>query len=151
MKFRFIKNIQAMTTCMLLLMFASLAQAEGYALRVGPVSVGNGGSNPVGIPPGGSDLELGVWTKSGFEMSLGVPCLCIGGRSETKWGGYLGLGGALVIDSSGIGPGVYYAMGIQRTKGLILWGLEYKAAVGIGSKGFMLPYSLRASLALWRD
>ncbi len=112
--------------------------------------MGNGGSNPVGLPPAATDYELGFWTESGFEMSLGIPCLCIGGRMESSWGGYLSLGGALVVNASGAGPGGYYAFGMQRMQGTIRWGIEYKAAVGVGGGGLLLPYSLRASLALWR-
>lgn len=137
------------STAFLLLFLAQSAYPFGLILRMGPVSLGNGGSNPLGMPPNAQDLELGLVTANNWEFNLGLPGLLAGYRSVAKWGGYVATGGGIVIDANGVGPGMYAAFGYDVGWKTFKVNFEYKQAIGITSAALISPYAVRIGAGLW--
>lgn len=121
---------------------ASAAYAGVLVTKFGPAAVGNGGSNPLGIPPGPADLELAWISASNWETSLSiVPGLLVGKR-HTMGNYYVGLGGGIVFNANGAGLGPYSSFGWQSDGPFIL-SFEFKQALGFTSAGIISPYALR--------
>ncbi|MCX6125682.1 MAG: hypothetical protein NTV34_13200 [Proteobacteria bacterium] len=117
------------------------------SLRLGPPGVGTGGTNPLGIPPGPTDIDLGYVSQSKWETSISaVPGLFLGKRIDFG-GPYVGIGGGLAISSNGVGPGPYTAFGIDLGGGTLRFNMEYKQAIGMTQKGIVSPYALRIGIA----
>ncbi|MFK7827085.1 MAG: hypothetical protein AB8G05_23280 [Oligoflexales bacterium] len=122
----------------------------GYAdvtVHLGPASVGGGGPNPISIPPINIlDYEL-VWiTKNRSEISLSLfPGLFYGYRATMKNGGYISMGGGLVLNIHGFGPGFYSAFGYNSC-GYLCFNVEYKQALGFITGMTISPYALRIGL-----
>lgn len=116
-------------------------------LMAGPASVGNGGSNPLGIPPGPADL--GVLVTYGDRMDKEVvvslsPGIFWGKRRYFWDGVYISLGAGLVVGSNALGTaGVMSALGYEKRTGSFLFGADYRKALGIGGAGFVGPYAIR--------
>lgn len=139
-------------TLILLLSFAfstSSAEAAAYLLRMGPAGLGNGGPNPLGIPPAMTDLELAFVSQSGFEANLGVPGLLLGYRVQKKWGGYVALGGGVAINANGAGPAMYSSFGYDFGWRVIKFNFEYKQAIGISPGALISPYAVRFGMGIW--
>jgi hypothetical protein len=123
------------------------ANAGALSLRFGPPGVGTGGTNPVGLPPGPTDMELGYVTQSKWETSLSaVPGLFLGKRIDFS-GPYVSLGGGIAISANGVGPGPYSAFGYDLGSGAFRFNIEYKHAIGITQSGYVSPYALRIGIA----
>lgn len=121
------------------------AQAGLWIARFGPPSLGTGGSNPLGLPPSAVDVELSHISSSSWETSLSiVPGLLVGKRQD--FGNcYVTMGGGLIINANGVGPGPYTAFGWE-SDGTFRYGIEYKQALGITGRGLISPYAIRAGL-----
>jgi len=128
---------------------SKVAHASGIILKMGPASLGNGGSNPLGIPPGATDLALTYVTDNSFEFNLGLPGLLIGQRYTQKWGGYIALGGGVAIDANGAGPAVYSSFGMDTGGDTYKFSMEYQQALGITSKALIAPYAIRIGVGIW--
>lgn len=129
------------------LVLPSVMQAGIMNFRLGPPGVGTGGTNPVGLPPGASDLEFGYVTASKWETSASVvPGIFLGKRIDFK-GPYVSLGGGIAISANGVGPGPYSAFGYDFGSGPVRFNVEYKQAIGFTSGGIVNPYALRIGLA----
>lgn len=116
-------------------------------LRFGPPGVGTGGTNPLGMPPGPTDIELGYVSQSKWETSISaVPGLFLGKRIDFK-GPYMSLGGGFAISGNGVGPGPYSAFGYDYGSGKLRLNVEYKQALGITEDGFIGPYAVRIGVA----
>lgn len=115
-------------------------------VHVGPPSIGNGGSNPISVPPVDlQEYEVTLVTKSGFESNIAItPGLLFGIRDTFNSDFYVSFGGGLVIDANGTGPGAYSAFGIDRGQKL-RFNFEYKQALGFdfGSSTMLCPYAVR--------
>ncbi len=123
------------------------AGGRSLTLRMGPPGVGTGGTNPVGIPPGPTDIELGYVTSSKWEFSAAaVPGLLLGKRFDFK-GAYMGAGGGLIISANGVGIGPYTSFGFELGSGTLRFNMEYKQAIGITQSGLVSPYAVRAGVA----
>lgn len=128
-----------------LLQASTAASAGEIIFKFGPPSLGQGGANPLGIPPGSTDIELTWRTESNWETSLSVsPGLTIGKRHDID-NFYVGLGGGLIVDSNGVGPGAYSSFGWESSGSFFRYGIEYKQALGLASAGLISPSALRAS------
>jgi len=136
---------------LLSLPISTTAFSEAYIIRFGPASLGTGGPNPLGIPPGITDIEFSVLSSSGFESNVGVPGLLFGQRHQTPWGGYVSFGGGVALDAHDIGPGIYTAFGIDFGSQTCRFNLEYKQAVGVGveTSNVINPYAVRFGGGIW--
>lgn len=129
--------------------FAFAASAYAFAgeltVHIGPPSLGNGGSNPVSIPPVNPIEYEFIWlTDNDFESNIAVsPGLLFGNRSELG-NLYFSLGGGLVINANGSGPGVYSSFGYSGD-GTLAFNAEFKQALGFdfSSETILAPYAIR--------
>lgn len=135
----------------LCLVSATPGYAAGYALRFGPPAVGRGGPNPVGIPPSVVDAELSFVNRRGFQADVSVTGLFAGYRAQKPWGGYVTVGGGVVIDANGAGPGLMTAFGMDLGCGHVCFSMEYERAFGVGGRHTLLPYAVRLGVILWTD
>lgn len=130
---------------------ASRAEATDLTFHVGPPSVGQGGSNPISIPPVDfREWEFTYVTDKDNEWNLGAtPGLLFGSRSTTGNGVYVSFGGGLVISANGVGPGVYSAFG-YNSSGTYQFNAELKQAIGydFGENTVVSPYALRIGLTI---
>jgi hypothetical protein len=136
--------------CACLLMGAS-ARAD-ITLHLGPSSMGNGGQNPVSIPPLNiADYGL-VWLmESQREWVVSIfPGVFYGYRYRfPKTGLYASGGGGVGIDLNGLGPAVYSAVGWNSCGSRLCFNAEYKQAVGVATAGVMInPYAFRIGVTL---
>lgn len=125
------------------------ASAGEIIVHVGPPSVGQGGSNPLSVPPiNPIEYEFEWISPKGFEANIGItPGLLFGIRSQTGGGFYVGAGGGLVISANGVGPGAYSSFGINVGK-KVFFNAELKQALGIAlqSNSIISPYALRVGM-----
>ena len=139
------KNLYRFAVCISLLISASNCFAGVLTARFGPAAVGNGGSNPLGIPPGPSDMELAWISDSNWETSLSiVPGLLIGKRHHMGHY-YVSLGGGIIVSANGAGVGPYSAFGWE-SDGTWRYSFEFKQSLGFTSHGMISPYALRAGI-----
>jgi hypothetical protein len=121
------------------------AYAGLWMIRIGPPSVGTGGSNPLGIPPGAADIELSHISASNWETSLSVVPGMLLGKRQDFGNFYVTMGGGLIINANGVGLGPYSAFGWE-SDGSFRYGIEYKQALGLTKNGLISPYAIRAGL-----
>jgi hypothetical protein len=116
-----------------------------YTLHVGPVSIGSGGPNPISIPPINPLEYEFVWLRPGNqEVSLSIsPGVFYGKRLKFSYGTYFSMGGGLVFDLNGLGPGIYSAFGYDGCGSYFCFNIEYKKALGITLKNIISPYAVR--------
>ncbi len=137
---RLLPGLLRLALVVLILSSAEPASAFSLSLLLGPGSAGNGGSNPVGIPPGTTDIDITMAWDSGFQIDLSlVPGLLFGKRwTSGNW--YVSLGGGILIDANGVGIGPYSTLGYMAD-----WGFtaEYTQTLGISQLGFVAPGSGR--------
>jgi len=131
---------------------SNVAKAEDVlTMRLGPPGAGNGGPNPMSIPPGVPDIEVTWLTSRNFEVNVAlVPGLLFGQRWKGPEGIYVSGGGGLVINANGVGLGGYTGFGYEAGTGRIRFNAEFKQALGIAGGGLISPYALRigAGMAL---
>lgn len=129
--------------------FSSSAQASRFTLHIGPPSAGNGGSNPLSIPPVNPiDYEIVYVTKRQREWSLSlIPGILYGTRMWFSPLNYVSLGGGLGMNIQGLGPAMYAAFGLDWCKALC-FNLEYKKALIISSIGLSSAYAIRAGISV---
>jgi len=140
------KNFMKKFFIFFLLISGSTCFAGQLTLRLGPPSLGNGGTNPVGIPPGIQDVDVTYLTQNNFEMNFSVvPGLLFGKRSTHESGLYMSLGGGLVISANGVGLGPYAGFGWEVGK-TFKFNAEFKQSAGVTSAGLVTPYALRLGI-----
>lgn len=123
------------------------AEAGLLTFRFGPPSLGTGGSNPLGIPPGPQDIEVAWLSNSNWETSFSiVPGILIGKRQDIG-NFYVSGGGGIIINANGSGLGPYTAFGWESA-GTYRFSFEYKQALGFTSAGMISPYALRAGIGI---
>lgn len=125
------------------------ALAGGYGVRVGPPSIGVGHANPV-VFTRITDYEFTYMNRGGFETSASIIGLLFGRRMAFSWGGTVSMGGGLVVDANGAGPGVYTAFGMDLVCLRVCVNIEYKQAMGF-SKHILNPYAIRLGAIVWTD
>jgi hypothetical protein len=117
---------------------------------IGPPSIGQGGSNPVSIPPASPvDWQFTYVTDSKREWLVSlVPGLLWGQRFYAE-GFYAALGGGLLVTSSGPGVGVNHAYGYESKLFLtsFRYQVEYRQVIGVGNYGWQFPYTFRMGLS----
>jgi hypothetical protein len=125
---------------------------SSHSIKFGPHGGGNGGSNPIDIPPNFGQVEYTYVSDGGVETNIGViPGILVGGRMERgSW--YLSLGGGLLLDANGVGFGVYNSFGYVTGSGPGWhWNFEYKQSVApdLVSGGLIAPSAARFGI-IWK-
>lgn len=135
----------------MLLSLASPANAGEIIVHVGPPSVGQGGTNPLSVPPiNPIEYEFQWISPRGFEANVGItPGVLFGARTPFSSGLYVGVGGGLVISANGVGPGAYSSFGWNLGK-KIFFNTEFKQAIGLALNNNKLisPYALRVGMGI---
>ena len=130
-------------TAILGLLCIQQAFAKQLTVHVGPPSVGNGGSNPISIPPLNIiEYEVEYITNALVEWNFALtPGFLVGSRSVFAKDYYASFGGGYVIDANGSGPGIYSSLGAD----LSWFNIEFKQALGFDfSENYLLsPYAIR--------
>ncbi len=128
----------------------SQVHAEQLNVLIGPPSLGQGGSNPVSIPPFNPvDWQLTYVTEEQHEWVVSlVPGLLFGQRF-TYENLYAALGAGLLVTSSGLGLGVNHAYGYESKPflGKFRYQIEYRQVIGVGRYGWQFPYSFRMGVS----
>lgn len=131
--------------------WSTQASASQVIFHVGPPSVGQGGTNPLSVPPiNPVEYEFQWISQKGFETNIGVtPGILFGIRSEMPSGLYVSAGGGMVISANGVGPGGYTSFGLNLGK-TVFFNAELKQALGIalGSQSIISPYALRVGMGI---
>lgn len=144
-------TIRRIAIVTLLLAGSGQAEAGQLTMHIGPPSVGQGGSNPVSVPPTNiTEYEFEYVTKNGFESNIGiVPGLLFGGRSTMANGAYASFGGGIVLSSNGTGPGAYSSIGMNFGK-TWMFNAEVKQAIGysFSNDKVVSPYAVRIGVAV---
>lgn len=122
------------------------AVAGQLTVHVGPPSVGNGGSNPISIPPVNLyEYEVEYIGNSGNEWNFSVtPGILYGSRSVFAKDYYASFGGGYVINVNGSGPGIYASIGAN----LKWFNMEFKQALGFDfdANRMLSPYAIRVGV-----
>jgi len=138
-----------MLAVVLSLAHSSPAVASAVSLLLGPASAGNGGSNPVGIPPSFGDIAIKYVSSGYYETTVSlVPGLLFGKRFQDRQL-YVSTGGGLLMSISGAGVGVYTSFGLVSGSGSgVHFNAEYTQSLGINGKGWTAPGAGRIG-AIW--
>ncbi len=125
-------------------------EAGSMEFLIGPPSLGQGGSNPLSVPPlNPLDWQISYVNDAQREMVFSlIPGISYGQRFYLKQI-YAALGGGVLFTTGGLGVGVHQAIGIQSNdilKNLKIQ-LEYRQVIGIANYGPQFPYSLRIGLS----
>ena len=123
------------------------ARAFLLEVKAGPPGAGTGGTNPLSIPPGVTDLEFTYISNSTFQYTLSlVPGLIAGKRFYH--GHYFGtLGGGLLFTANGAGFGPYVGMGYRTKRNKDFhFVAEFKQAIGF-LEHYIAPYAMRIGVA----
>ncbi len=131
---------------------SEVALCSSLSAKLGPGTVGFGGSNPVSIPPTNpSDWEVTYLTDSLWEISLGViPGITLGKRLQFS-NIYASAGLGLLASLDGFGGGLYTSVGLDTSissKSLVGFVAEYKQSLGFNSYGQIMSYALRFGISV---
>lgn len=140
-----------MKRCLLVLSLCpSVLQARTLHVLIGPPSIGQGGSNPVSVPPANPvDWQFTYVTEQNREWLVSLVPGLLWGQRFYKEGFYAALGGGLLVTSSGLGIGVDHAYGYESGPFLkrFRYQVEYRQVIGIGNYGWQFPYTFRMGLS----
>ena len=127
---------------------SSQALAGDWILKLGPPGVGNGGPNPLSIPPTNIlDYEISYLSSAGSEFSVSiVPGFLYGIRSTHDSGLFATVGGGYLISVFGSGPGGYYSLGYRSKPKPFGFEVDIKQAYGFASAGGFAVYALRMGI-----
>lgn len=128
--------------------FVPRAHAGVIGVRFGPPSLGQGGANPLGIPPGPTDVEVSWTTDSQWETAFSISPGLVLSKRQKLGNFYVGLGGGVIIGSNGTGIGPCSSFGWESSGSLLRYGIEYKQALGFTSAGMISPYAVRFGLGV---
>lgn len=119
----------------------------GYLVRVGPPAVGMGQANPVTFTSP-AEYEFTFISQSGLEARVALITTGVGTRIDLKHGFSASLGAGLVLNSNGVGPGVYSSFNYRFTCERFCADIDFIQSIGI-SKKILNPYALRIGVGLW--
>lgn len=127
---------------------ASLAHASALELKLGPAGIGSGGTNPAGIPPTATDIDITYLTQDAWQYTFSVSPGILLGKRFTQGNFFGTIGGGLIINGNGIGAGPYSGLGYKAkfgTNGAFV--AEFKQAIGFSSEHILLPYAFRIGVS----
>jgi hypothetical protein len=140
-----------MKRCVLILGLCPMAlQAKTLHVLIGPPSIGQGGSNPVSVPPANPvDWQFTYVTDQNREWLVSLVPGLLWGQRFYQGGFYAALGGGLLVTSSGLGVGVDHAYGYESRLFLkhFRYQVEYRQVIGVGNYGWQFPYTFRMGLS----
>ena len=119
--------------------------AQGrWTIHVGPPSVGNGGPNPLSIPPI-NPLDYGVIyvTRGDSEWSFSISPGFFYGKRHWLGDAYVSGGFGFGINANGIGPGVYTAIGYDACGPTVCFNADYRQALTVTALGLNSAYAAR--------
>jgi hypothetical protein len=126
---------------------ANSASGSSLTVHLGPPGLGNGGSNPVSIPPiNPLDYEVTYLTDNDYEWNFAfTPGLTFGKRETLPSEIYASIGAGLILNANGVGPGVYSAVGWNAggDSQPVRFNLEFKQALAIANGRIISPYAFR--------
>ena len=130
-----------------LLFWAQLSYCSSLSAKLGPGTVGFGGSNPLTIPPNNPvDWELSYVTNNLWELNASViPGYSFGKRVEFS-NIYAAGGLGVLLSLDGLGGGVYTSVGFDssiNSRNLFGFVAEYKQSFGFSGYGRIMSYALR--------
>lgn len=131
-------------------LIAAPLQARTLHVLIGPPSIGQGGSNPVSVPPANPvDWQFTYVTDQNSEWLVSVVPGLLWGKRFYQGGLYAALGGGLLVTSSGVGVGVDHAYGYESEPFLkrFRYQIEYRQVLGVGNYGWQFPYTFRMGLS----
>jgi hypothetical protein len=126
------------------------AFAKKWDFLIGPPSVGQGGSNPLSIPPFSPvDWQVTYINEDDREWSFSIVPGILYGQRWTHENLYMSLGGGLIVSTGGLGVGGYHALGMETEP---FWKnfrcvFEYRQAAGIAADGPQFPYTVRIGVS----
>lgn len=125
-------------------------EVSSIELLLGPPSLGQGGSNPVAIPPANPiDWQVTYVNPQKRELVFSIiPGFFYGQRWYLE-NVYAAFDAGILLTTSGIGAGVAQALGYHSGE---IWGgarfqVEYRQIVGYARYGLQFPYTLRMGLS----
>jgi hypothetical protein len=137
-------------TLLVLALIPKALLADTLHVLIGPPSIGQGGSNPVSIPPASPvDWQFTYVTDSQREWLVSLVPGLIYGQRFYAGGFYAALGGGLLVTSSGLGLGVDHAYGYESSLFLkqFRYQVECRQVIGIGNYGWQFPYTFRMGIS----
>lgn len=141
-----LKLILIGVTCLL----TGKAYAGRFGALVGPPSLGQGGSNPVSIPPGNpTDWQLTYLTEQDREYVLSVIPGLFYGQRWRKDSLSIGFAGGLLISTNGVGVGLSQSLHWESE---VFWDdwrfeAEYRQVIGVTKIGLEFPYAIRLGVS----
>jgi hypothetical protein len=140
-----------MKTRLLLVPFLAIAfapnlQAGRLSALIGPPSLGQGGSNPVSIPPiNPVDWQLHYVTDQDTEFLASVIPGLFYGKRWRKNQFSLGFAGGLLISTNGAGVGFSQSLSWETQPFWTNWRFEaeYRQVIGYTEVGVEFPYAIR--------
>ena len=126
------------------------ARAASLTLLLGPGNAGNGGSNPLGIPPGATDIAIKYLSANNTETTVSIVPGILYGKRFDEGNFYVSIGGGALISASGLGLGAYSSFGyVANTDAGISFTAEYTQTLGANGKGWTAPGAGRLG-AIWK-
>jgi hypothetical protein len=125
---------------------------SGHILRIGPATLGNGGSNPISGSP--VDWQYVYVFKDSTEINLSIsPGFFYGQRYKFSNDFHLALGPGLVLGANGGGFGGYAALSYDPSCKHSNWEFCFSAelthAIGYVESGLTTPSAIRIGVSLW--
>lgn len=134
---------------LLLLLSSETALAGRVGALLGPPSLGQGGSNPVSIPPlSPLDWQLTYVTDTDREFMLSVIPGLFYGQRWRKDQFSIGFAGGILISTNGVGVAVSQSLNWESKP---FWEsfrfeAEYRQVIGYTEIGAEFPYAIRVGL-----
>lgn len=122
------------------------AFAGRLSALLGPPSLGQGGSNPISVPPANPlDWQLSWLTDKDQEFMLSVIPGFFYSQRWRKDQFAIGFGGGLLISANGPGVGLSQSLHWESTPFWTNWRLEaeYRQVIGVTEIGAEFPYAIR--------
>ncbi|RZA21052.1 MAG: hypothetical protein EOP10_17265 [Proteobacteria bacterium] len=141
------------TSLRLITLFAVIGTTKAEAGRVsaliGPPSLGQGGSNPVSVPPFNAiDWQVHYVTDHDTEFMVSVIPGFFLGKRWRKDQLSIGFAGGMLISTNGLGVGLSQSLSWESQPFWTNWRFEaeYRQVIGYTVLGAEFPYAIRLGI-----